>query len=82
MKEQAVQYTIRGIPREVDLVLRERAKTQRISINQLIIDELSRATVGRSKVADFSDLVGCWEADEAFDKVLEQQREINPDDWR
>ena len=67
---------------EVDAVLRARAKASKISINQVIIDELTKATIGSIQVADFTDVVGKWQPDEAFDRVLAQQREIHPDDWR
>ena len=70
------------MPLEVDRILRERAKASNRSINQVIIEELTKATIGRKQVADFTDLVGQWQHDEAFDQALTQQREINPDDWK
>lgn len=82
MEAHATQYTVRGMPLEVDRILRERAKASNRSINQVIIEELTKATIGRKQVADFTDLVGQWHPDEAFDKALAQQREINPDDWK
>ena len=82
MKSHAPQYTIRGIPLEVDRALRERAKQRRMSINQVIIEELTLATLGRKQVADFSEFVGRWAPDPDFDKILESQRQVNADDWR
>jgi len=82
MRAHAPQYTVRGMPLEVDRILRERAKASNRSINQVIIEELTKATIGRKQVADFTDLVGQWQPDEAFDLALAQQREINPDDWK
>jgi hypothetical protein len=81
MKTHAPQYTVRGIPIEVDRALRERAKQRKVSINQVIIDELTIATIGRKQFADFSGFVGRWTPDPAFDEILERQREINANDW-
>src|ERR1039458_8677144 len=55
MKEQAgVQYTIRGVPSEVDQALRRKAKLRKQSLNRLILDELAEATTGTQRHEDFS----------------------------
>jgi hypothetical protein len=83
MRKQApVQYTIRGVPGEVDRVLRQRAKQRGDSLNQLLVDELTMATVGHPKLADFTDLVGQWTPDPGFDEILASQRRIDPDKWK
>jgi hypothetical protein len=83
MKEQApIQYTIRGVPPEVDRALRQKARRHKRSLNQVILDELADATVGRKRKADFSDLVGRWTPDPAFDEVLAAQRQIDWDRWK
>jgi len=84
MKKQArsVQYTIRGVPREVDQVLRKKAAQRSQSLNQVIIDELTVATVGQHRKADFSDLVGRWTPDPGFDEIVASQRQIDPDKWK
>ena len=51
-KQAPVQYTIRGVPREVGRILRQRAKQRGESLNQLLVHELTVATVGRPKRAD------------------------------
>jgi hypothetical protein len=76
MKEHVTQYSPRGVPRGVDWVLRKWANEEEVNTDQVILDESSTAAI-----ADFSDLVGCWEPDAAFDKALAQQREISPRDW-
>ena len=81
MKVHAVQYTVRGVPDDVDRALRERAVRQNMSINQLIIEELTKATIGRRKAADFSDMVGRWNPDTEFDAIIEGQRDIHAEDW-
>jgi hypothetical protein len=84
MKQQAklVQYTIRGVPLEVDYVLRQKAAQRNQSLNQVILDELTVATVGRQHRADFSDLVGKWVPHPAFDEILAAQRTIDADKWK
>ena len=84
MKPQAttIQYTIRGVPREVDRTLRRKAAQRKQSLNQVILDELTVATVGRKQRADFSDLVGRWTPDPAFDEILAAQRQIDWDKWK
>jgi hypothetical protein len=77
-----IQYTIRGIPPEVDSVLRGRAARHKKSLNQLIVDELTMATGEDKPRADFSDLVGQWKADPAFDEILAAQRRIDPAKWK
>ena len=82
MKKQAFQYTVRGVPREVDRELRQKASRRKLSLNQVIVDELVQATVGRTRKADFSDLVGRWTPDAAFDEILAAQRQIDWDKWK
>ena len=82
MKRQAqIQYTIRGIPREVDRMLRKKAERRKKSLNQLIVDELVEATIGR-KHADFSDLTGRWVPDPAFDEIIAAQRQVDWEKWK
>jgi hypothetical protein len=78
---RAVQYTVRGIPREVDRALRQKAKQRKQSLNQMIVDELTAAALGRKLRADFSDLVGQWVPDAGFDDIIAAQRQIDIDKW-
>jgi len=80
-QSRSIQYTIRGIPPEVDSALRRRAAQRKQSLNRFIVDELTVATGGHRRRADFSHLVGRWTADSAFDKILAAQRQIDPDRW-
>jgi hypothetical protein len=82
MKRQAesIQYTIRGIPPEVDRILRQRAARRKQSLNQVVVDELTTAAQGRK--ADFSDLVGQWTPDRRFDDIMAAQRRIDMGKWK
>jgi hypothetical protein len=84
MKKQAqpIQYTLRAVPLEVDRVLRQKASQRKQSLNQVILDELAVATIGHKQKADFSDLVGKWTPDPAFDEILAAQRRIDPGKWK
>ena len=70
------------MPRDVDRILRKRAALRKQSLNQVILEELTIAAVGQKRRANFTDLVGRWTADPAFDEVLAAQRQIDPDKWK
>ena len=76
------QYSVRGVPPEVDALLRKKAARTKRSLNQVIVEELTRATVGSPRKADFTDLVGCWKRDPGFDRTLASQRQIDWDKWK
>jgi hypothetical protein len=83
MRKQApVQYTVRGVPREVDRALRRKAAQRKQSLNQVILDELREATIGHKIRADFSDLAGQWIPDSAFDEIMAAQRPIDVNKWK
>jgi hypothetical protein len=81
-KAKTALYTVRGVPKEVDQILRKKAAQNGQSLNQVIVDELTRATLGRPRRSDFSDLVGRWTRDPAFDEILASQRQIDWDKWK
>jgi hypothetical protein len=82
--EQAalVRYTVRGVPPEVDIALRRKAAKRKVSLNQVILEELSEAVTGCRQRADFSDLAGKWTPDAAFDAILAAVLQIDPDKWK
>jgi hypothetical protein len=84
MKQQAksVQYTIRGIPAEVDRVLRQKAARRKQSLNRVVLDELTAASIGQRRKADFSDIAGQWTPDPAFDEIMATQRQIDWEKWK
>jgi hypothetical protein len=79
---EVAQYTIRGVPADVDRALRKKAAQLKLSLNQLVVDELTRATVGHARKADFSEFVGQWTPDPAFDEIIAAQRQIDWDKWK
>jgi hypothetical protein len=53
-----------------------------VSLNQIIIEELTAVTTGARKRADFHDVTGRWTPDPAFDEIVASQRQIDPDKWK
>jgi hypothetical protein len=82
MPAKAVQYTIRGISTELDKRLRQIASQRKQSLNQVIVDELTCAVMGHKRYADFSDLVGQWTSDPAFDEIIAAQRQVDLEKWQ
>ena len=80
--KRTVQYTVRGVSRDVDRILRQWATQRKQSLNQVILAELEVPTVGRQQFADFSDLAGKWTPDPAFDEIIASQRQIDSETWK
>ena len=80
--DSPVHYTIRGVPPEVDRALRLKAAQRKQSLNRVVLDELTRALIGRPVKADFSGLVGKWQPDLAFDEIVASQRRIDAAKWK
>jgi len=78
------QYTVRGIPREVDKVLRRKARQRRISLNQLLVEELSAIGGGAlpRRLRSLDDLGGVWREDPEFERILKEQRQVDPTLWK
>ena len=80
-----MQYTIRNIPKTLDAMLRDRAKKEGKSLNEMVIQSLARA-MGFSKEPlrnrDLRHLSGTWVEDPEFDRAIEDQDRIDEDLWR
>ncbi len=79
--EGIIQYTIRGIPTDVDRALRLKATQRKQSLNRVVLDELSRVVMGGTAKTDFSDLVGKWTSDAGFDEIVASERKIDIAKW-
>lgn len=80
-----MQYTLRGIPNELDKALRRKAKREKKSLNAVALEVLAEAVgvePAPRKRRDLSDLLGTWREDPAFDEVARDQRRVDPDLWR
>jgi Zn/Cd-binding protein ZinT len=80
-----MQYTIRNVPDYLDNVLRDAAREQHKSLNEVMVEALARgAGVAERRVRqrDLSDIVGTWQEDPVFDSAVADQRRIDEDMWR
>ncbi len=79
-----MQYTIRGVPPEVDVAIRRRAREAGTSLNQAVNDALAEgAGVGRIRPRrDLGDIAGSWKRDRATEEALAAQDVIDEALWR
>ena len=79
-----MKYTIRNIPAPVDAALREQARREGKSLNQLVVETLA-AAVGESAEPirrDLSTVAGSWVDDAPVDEALASQRTIDRAYWQ
>jgi len=85
MKDKNRQYTLRDIPAALDLALRERAKREGKSLNQVAREAMKRG-IGlpdQEQVAhDLDHVIGTWQDDPAFDEAIALQDKVDPEAWR
>jgi plasmid stability protein len=82
--------TLRNLPPEVAKTVQQRAKQKRTSVNKAVIELLEESVGGKAKKKektryhDLDHLIGTWtkkEADE-FEKLIAEQRTIDPELWK
>jgi hypothetical protein len=81
----ATQYTIRGIPANIDRILRDKAKRQHKSLNQIALEALIKEAGGIGEPKDNHDLdafFGSWVNDSDVDDALVAQRQIDEGLWK
>lgn len=80
-----MRYTLRNVPKAVDRALRQRARRENKSLNEVAIEALSQGVglqerpVRRRKL---DDLAGTWREDPEFDAAIADQHRIDPELWR
>ena len=80
-----MQYTIRNVPETLDAMLRDRARKEGKSLNQVVLEAIARALgIPQEPVRqrDLSELSGTWREDPEFDRAIEDQDRIDEDLWR
>ncbi|HEY3357374.1 MAG TPA: hypothetical protein VGQ83_29255 [Polyangia bacterium] len=84
MGRKAHQYTIRNVPARLDHALRATASERGVSLNTLVIQALE-AEAGQAGAPrtydDLDDLFGTWVEDDAVNRALAEQRQVDPRDW-
>lgn len=78
------QYTIRNVPRSVDRILRQKASERNLSLNDVLLEALQHeAGIGRESVHhDLDFMAGSWVPDPEVDRLLAEQRTVDPGDWK
>ena len=79
------QYTIRSVPSAVDRVLRDQARRQRKTLNEVSLEALRRGLGLDAQEPVFDDLddcIGTWQDDPDFDEALKRQDVVDRRLWR
>ena len=83
--------TLRNLPPDVARTVQQRAKQKKTSVvNKAVIELLEESSGGKAKKKapiryhDLDHLAGTWTNEEAaaFDKLIAEQRTIDPDLWK
>ncbi len=80
-----MQYTIRNIPRRLDKALRAKARAEGKSLNKIAVEALEAAMGVNGELPkrrDLSGIVGTWVEDPAFDAVIREHDQIDPELWK
>ena len=80
-----MQYTVRNISKQLDKVLRAKAKAERKSLNKVALETLeSGAGLNGQPVKrrDLSDIAGTWVEDPVFDEAMKDFERIDPEKWK
>ena len=78
------QYTIRGIPANIDKALRKRMRDEGKSLNTVALEALASGSNERRPHRDLSYLIGSLSEKEAeaLSTEIQAQKTIDPDLWR
>jgi len=80
-----MQYTLRNIPKSLDRLLRQRAKSDGKSLNAIALEALSRGLGVGDQAIQHTDLdwfLGKGSLEDAVLNAIKEQDVIHPDDWK
>jgi len=80
-----MQYTIRNVPDHVDAALRDKAREQGKSLNEVAVEALARGFgLGQAQIRqrDLSDIAGSSKKDPAFDRAIAAQDTVDEEMWQ
>ncbi len=75
-----MQYTVRGIPPNLDAALRERARVAGMSLNEAAIDAMAEGvglTGAPRKRRDLKNIAGTWKVDKVSEAALASQDQVD-----
>lgn len=80
-----MQYTVRGVPEALDKAIRQRAREEGKSINEIAVAALAEGLgFGAERTArrDLGDIVGTWAKDPAAEAALAAQDRVDESLWK
>jgi hypothetical protein len=80
-----MQYTLRNVPKELDRALRQRARRESKSLNEVALEAIAQGLgIAETPVVrrELSDLAGSWQDDPEFYSALADQHRIDPELWK
>ena len=80
-----MQYTMRGIPPALDAAIRQRARKEGKSLNEVAVSAMAQGLgFDRERVVrrDVGDIVGTWKRDAGVDAALAAQDEVDESLWK
>jgi hypothetical protein len=80
-----MQYSVRGIPKALDEAIRQRARDEGKSLNEVTVEALAEGLgFGKDAVTlrDLSDIVGTWKKDAALEAALAAQDAVDEELWK
>ncbi|MDR3690454.1 MAG: hypothetical protein P4L46_13835 [Fimbriimonas sp.] len=85
MKQNKTQYTIRGIPSDVDQALRHVAEARRVSLNAYLVQELSNIAEQAKESGLHHDLdfaIGTMTDGQLVDEALKMFNRVDSELWQ
>jgi hypothetical protein len=85
MAAKTSQFTVRAVPAAVNRALRQKARERKVSLNQILLEALTREAGVSTEPRlhhDLDELFGSWVDDPAVDRALAEQRRVDPKDWK
>jgi len=79
------QLTVRRVPERVRRKLREVARREAKSLNQVALEALEKGLGLSDEVVehhDLDDLAGTWVEDPEFDRIVAEMDRVDPELWR
>jgi hypothetical protein len=78
-----IQYTIRGVPEELDTVLRQEAAEYGKSLNSLLIDKIAESCKLQQipRTNGLEKFAGTWIDDPEFDEAMKDHDIVHPQEW-
>lgn len=80
-----MQYTIRNVPKQLDLALRRRARLEGKTLNDVVLEAVAQGLHLQgepNRRRSVRDLLGARGPDAELRALLEDQRQVDPELWR